>query len=701
MKSSAPAGHHGSCFARISRIESLSCLLAIAGCCHAAGVDPGSTNSVAGASPLKVDAMTIVPATNPPSAFQLGVITVYGQAPQASEVLSATATVEEIRKFERRDLSDALTLMPGVTPNHVVNSTGLRNEAGVAVRGFDLRQVPVFIDGIPVYVPYDGYVDLRRFTVYDAAQVSVSKGFGSVLYGPNTLGGAINVVTRQPREKFEMDALAGVFSGDGREFSLNLGSRQETYYVQAGASYLERDHFRLSDDFRSVRVTEDGGQRENSYRTDWKGSFKIGWTPKGDDEYAIGYLYQGGEKGNPPYAGTNAPVPVRFWRWPEWDKQSVYFISKTQLGRASYVKPRLFFDQFLNTLESYDNATYTTQNLPRSFTSIYDDYAWGGSLEFGTELIPRNTLKTALHYKLDHHDGHNVGARHEIFEDQTCSFGIEDTFEITDKLSLVGGLSYDVREILEARDSTGVVYPDGDFDAMNPQVGAFYALPRSGQLHATVSRKSRFPTVKDRYSSGLGTAVPNSNLQPEIATHYEFGYAGTLVTNLSFQLNLFFSRIEDTIQRVPAGPGLFQLQNTGESEHRGVEIAARYNHADRLRLGWNYLFLERENISNPALRLTGTPKHHVFGYAEFIPVEWLSLIPSVEYSSRRYAPAHPTATTGDVDSFFLAHGKVSIRLAKGFTLNAGVNNIFDKNYQLVEGFPEEGRNWFANASYRF
>ncbi len=82
-------------------------------------------------------------------------------------------------------------------------------------------------------------------------------------------------------------------------------------------------------------------------------------------------------------------------------------------------------------------------------------------------------------------------------------------------------------------------------------------------------------------------------------------------------------------------------------------------------------------------------------------MEWLSLIPSVEYSSRRHAPAHPTATIGDVDSFFLAHCKVSIRLPNGFTLNAGVNNIFDKNYQLVEGFPEEGRNWFANASYRF
>ena len=32
----------------------------------------------------------------------------------------------------------------------------LRNEKTLTVRGFDSRQVPLFIDGIPVYVPYDG-----------------------------------------------------------------------------------------------------------------------------------------------------------------------------------------------------------------------------------------------------------------------------------------------------------------------------------------------------------------------------------------------------------------------------------------------------------------------------------------------------------------------------------------------------------------
>ncbi|TWV99666.1 TonB-dependent receptor [Chitinophaga pinensis] len=29
----------------------------------------------------------------------------------------------------------------------------------------------------------------------------------------------------------------------------------------------------------------------------------------------------------------------------------------------------------------------------------------------------------------------------------------------------------------------------------------------------------------------------------------------------------------------------------------------------------------------------------------------------------------------------------------------GINNITDKNYSLVEGYPEPGRNYFANVVY--
>src|SRR5262245_27846189 len=95
--------------------------------------------------------------------FTLGAVEVLGDRVPPADTLPAHLTAETLRTLERRDLAAALPLVPGVT---LING-GDRNEALVSVRGFDSRQVPLFLDGVPVYVPYDGNVDLRRFSTGD------------------------------------------------------------------------------------------------------------------------------------------------------------------------------------------------------------------------------------------------------------------------------------------------------------------------------------------------------------------------------------------------------------------------------------------------------------------------------------------------------------------------------------------------------
>ena len=656
-----------------------------------------------GVTAAAVMGLRAVAAEAPPAGtnavFTLGKTVIYGQAETPADQLPDRVDAARLERFERKDLAAGLNLLPGIHLNEV----GQRNEAGVYVRGFDLRQVPLFVDGIPVYVPYDGYVDLSRFTTYDTGEISVSKGYSSVLYGPNSLGGAINVVSRQPVRPFEADARVGWFSGGGREFAANAGGKQQKWYFQAGASYLEQDYFPLSEDFKPIK-NEDGGHRENSYRRDWRTSAKVAYTPNDTDEYALGYTLQQGEKGNPPYAGTDPLQPTRFWRWPEWNKWSVYYVSNTKLGESSYVKPRFYYDKFDNTLQAFDDATYTTQKKGSSFTSIYDDYTWGSSVEIGTEWLPYQTLKGAFHYKLDHHDEHNVGAPYYQFEDQTFDFAVEDNIRLGERWSVVPGASYEFRDVLQAVDTnTGKPLSADRFDSLNPQIGAFYEQPGWGTFHATVARKSRFPTIKDRYSYRLGQAIPNPNLEPERANHFELGYRGTLATNLTFTTAVFYSRIEDSIQRVDnvatsaAGASLFQLQNVGTSENIGTELGLEYGWLESVKLGGNYTYLSRENVTTPSIRPTDTPRNKVFGWVEFIPVEWVSFIPSLEWEDQRYSTSYGIVA----GSYFLLDLKLSLRLGGGLTVNGGVQNVLDRNYALVEGFPEPGRTFFANLTYHF
>mgnify|MGYP000927158988 CR=1 FL=1 len=138
-------------------------------------------------------------------------------------------SAQQMDMFNRTDAARALNVLPGVTLSNI----GARNESVVFIRGFDLRQVPVFIDGVPVYVPYDGYVDLGRFTTFDLAEINVSKGFSSMLYGPNTLGGAINLVSRKPTEKFELSGATGYMTGGYRPTSMSVPESENSTYRAA------------------------------------------------------------------------------------------------------------------------------------------------------------------------------------------------------------------------------------------------------------------------------------------------------------------------------------------------------------------------------------------------------------------------------------------------------------------------------------
>lgn len=641
-------------------------------------------------------ALPTLPAAEP-TPFELGTIVVTADLEQPIlDALADQIDASTVRKFERTDLADALKLSPGVT----MSNTGPRNEAGVNVRGFDLRQVPVFIDGIPVYVPYDGYVDLRRFTTADVAQIRVSKGFSSALYGANTMGGAINVVSRRPERPLEGDILAGWFQENGYHASMNVGMKQELWYMQLGGSFLDVDSYPLSKDFKAIRG-EDGGQRDNAYREDWRVSAKIGFTPNETDEYVLGYAYQRGEKGNPVYAGEDPlnGTRNRFWRWPRWDKQTVYFIGNTQITDDFYIKERIYWDQFKNTLFSYDDNDYDSQNLPRAFQSFYDDYTVGGSLEMGYNITSNNTLKAAIHYKFDHHEEHNDGEPTYTFEDETLSIGIEDTHQFSERWSLVTGLSYDRRGVLEAVDTnTGAALGGNTFDSWNPQAGLFYKLPEHGTFHLTAARKSRFPTVKDRYSYRMGTAIPNPDLEPETAYHFDLGYEGEVRKGLTLRASLFLSEIDDTIQRVDnVIPGRFQLQNVGHSRHMGTEVGFDYNPTEAFAIGANYSYLDRKNESQPSVRLIDTPRHSFFGYAEIRPVKWLSIIPSVEYGGSRYSTTYGIET----GAYAVSNLKFSVRLPQNVTVSAGVNNLFDRNYALTEGYPEAGRTFFVNMQVEF
>ncbi len=668
--------------------------------------------------------------------FTLGEIEVKDNREVNRYVTSDKVGSQEMLEFGTNRLPEALDLLPGVT---IANSGG-RFEKSVYVRGFSTARVPVFMDGIPIYVPYDRTFDFSRFSTFDLSEIVVTKGFTSVLYGPNTMGGAINMVTRRPVKKFEGNAGAGYGSGNNYYGYANLGSKQEKWYVQGGLSYMNQTYFPVADSFTSTR-NQAGLGRTHSDTQDSRVSLKIGFTPAQGHEYVLGWIKQTGAKGGPPDARNSNEwnYNQNRWLWPRWDKDSYYFTSLTPLGEKSYAKARLFYDKFENWLDYFtpNNNSYAQYYNSFGQRSYYDDYTYGGSFELGTKLIPYNDIKASFHYKRDSHRervaafniAHNAPANYVLppwtpDDDVTMSVGLQDTIDFTKNFYAIAGISYDRLDALRANKWVNVTPRGGipyvgwqyfntdSVGHVNPQLGLFYRTSDTGIVHATAEQKTRFPTQKERYSWGFGRSLDNPDLKPEQSINYELGYEDVFFKKIRFKTAIFRNDISDAIQQVLVlnpyygqpgwtTPTVNQNQNIGRVQQYGLELQGDISITENLDGGGNYTYLNRQNMksSGPYIRLIDVPAHKVFTYMKYkTPLRGLSLLGSFEYLSSRTTSSDGVLESGPAA---IANFKMMYEPIKDWILEGGVNNLFDRYYKYATGYHESGRTLFAGFRCRF
>lgn len=642
--------------------------------------------------------------------FSLGEISVTAARDDENPVGTATLDSERLRDFDKDNLADALNLVPGVASTA---GAGTRNEALISIRGFDRWQVPLLMDGIRLYLPVDNRIDFDRFLTPDLSEIQVSKGYVSVLNGPDGMGGSINLVTRKPVKPFEGEiraslALAGNGQYNGNTTYANLGGRQEMGYYQLSVEQRDVQHWRLSEDFKPT-VAEDGGNRDHTSKKDWRFNLKAGITPNATDEYSLNYVTQSGEKhGIGSITGTSS---ISTWDWPKWDTSSLYWLSHTQINDQTYVKTKAYYNTFANDLVAYTNVSLNTKN----WTSFYDDNAAGFDVEVGTEHFAQQTLKAALHFRRDKHSEWQTTAASGFTEpkqttiEDTASLAIEDTWHLTPKFDLVAAVSRDARFSRQAQEyANNALFnqPIADSFATNYQAAAIYRYSDSGKLHLAASDRTRFPTMFERFSSRFGGALSNPWLTPERALNLEVGVADELLPGLRGEATLFHNRIDDAIQAVPIvynGSNYTQSQNVGEATFKGVELGLSARLSSTLEAGGNYAYIDThiDNPNDASARLTTTPQNKAFVYAKWRPIEALSVIPSFEYADPRWSVKAVGSGYVKTGEYELLNLKIEYRLQKDWDVSLSARNLLDKNYQLVDGYPQEGRNFIVATRIQF
>ena len=150
-----------------------------------------------------------------------------------------------------------------------------------------------------------------------------------------------------------------------------------------------------------------------------------------------------------------------------------------------------------------------------------------------------------------------------------------------------------------------------------------------------------------------------------------------------------------------------QTQNVAKGKFYGVESSVDVKLSETVSVGGNLTVMQRQFYNNAnGLHVPvpdqGVPNAKVFAYAAWRPMDKLTIRPSAEVDSTRYTvtTAAP-ATYYKTGSFTLINISADYAITRNVSATIAVKNLFDKEYQLTDGFPEAGKSFYASLRARF
>lgn len=636
-------------------------------------------------------------------------------------------TGEEMERDGAEDLWEAVRYVPGV----ILSGGGRRNDSNFTVRGFGADSIPVYVDGVPLANPYRGEADSARILSGDLESIEIEKGYSSELLGANTLGGAILLRTAKPQTPLEASLKTGLtLDGTGRYAGsthvLSAGSKLRYGYARAAVQYRDVDHFRLPAGFEETEGNpQKAGDRLWSDSKDFKLTLIAGLTPVSDLDAWLAFVYQNADKGVSPPNITIRNYQI--WDWPVWKRWSVALNGTWTTGAVS-TEGLFYFDKYDNRLDEY----YTMRAYELGVHaphSDYDEYSLGGRLKGSWEINAWNTAQFALTYKKEDHTGlrgsiHNDGDLTEemrVAED-TWSAGAEYSMNPWTPLTVRAGAGFDAlipleywneeNEYLRLLEADYFIVKTRNMFLYTWQAGLFYTPAFGHDLHITYARKNHFPTMSQRYSTRFGTTLPNPNLGPEIANHFELGYRLSLTPGVAGRISLvvnsalYYSLISGKIIQVELGnphhPSALvnYARNLDTTSFWGIEVSPELSVAEWFTAGAAFS-LNRYHLNrsqNSVKTLTYYPHFTLNGYAALKVLTMVSIIPRLEYISSRYADTDGKTT---LDGYFLAHLRVTADIGKYLSVSAGVENIFDAYYEIQQYAPLAGRSFTAAVTVKY
>ena len=480
-----------------------------------------------------------------------------------------TVSVDSLHLSVTPTLDETLRAIPFILVRQ--NSRG---ESEISVRGSDSRQSAVLVDGVPLTLGWDHRADPSLIPIGGASRITFVRGLSSLLQGPNVLGGVLELNMLENTtagQRASVSASAGVdntgATGYGLHSILPSAFGKTGLSFRAGGAFRQRDGVRLSSDVNDPGSSDQ--LRTNSDLREVNGYAAM--RAQRDNGSWLGFSATGyrAERGVSPELHITEP---RLWRYPEQSRMLV--VASGGTGRVATPwgsgNARLILGANIGhtDIESFDTMDYNTV----AGTETGDERTLTGRL-LADHSLGRGELRTAVTVASVNYDETLDSNPTSEYAQRLWSVASEVDQPIAGFLRASAGLSLDGANTPK----TGGKEP---LDALT-QVGwrlglSTLTLGSSTRLHASISRRARFPALRELYSGALGRFEPNPALRPERLIGAEVGATMTR-SNVQFQAVAFRNNLDDAVVRVAQPGRKFKRINRDQIASTGLEMLASWS----------------------------------------------------------------------------------------------------------------------------
>ena len=563
----------------------------------------------------------------------------YGSSSQQVDVI----TSKEIQSTLATDLSEVLSSLNSV---NISNYGGVGSLKTIQMRGATASEVLVMVDGRPINSPRDGQADLSMIPVDNIDRVEVVHGPGSSLYGSSAMGGTVNIITKSPPDKPETELLSSFGTFRTYVEQLSNGAKVGNFGYIINGSYQSSQGFRTNSEFNAKNFDSKLEYKLNDY-----------------NQLDLNFGFYKNRSGAPGRIDS-----------PDIDDKQVNLNNFVDLKWG--FKPDPSTDAQVRFYNTYDRLEFNPNSLDNpnfefsTAKSVQSTQVRGIDMQVGKQFSEQYHLVTGIDYKANFNDSTDTAKhRYTVF----APF-IENQLDLTKDLRLCLNVRIDNYSNFGTQ--------------VSPSFSAVYRLNPDIKFHAIISRSFRAPTFNDLYWNSAGM-VGNPNLRPEKGLTEEVGVEKRLNRRVLFGINYYHSKYTELIQWQPITSDPLSdwtVKNVGSVVIDGIELTNKITLTDNIDADLGYSFLvarddkthkfiiyQPENKANLALSYRGP--------------SGLTFEIQGQYTDKRFGDS---SNDTKVKGFYVINMSASKKFRAGFTYFVSIDNLINKKYQVIQGYPVSG-----------